>query len=46
MCHDEKYERQIFWGCIQDIMRFMPLLFWGKLFTSIAEGILRYGIRF
>ena len=26
-----------FGRCIQDIMRFMPLLFWGKLFTSIAE---------
>lgn len=30
-----------FGRCIQDIMRFMPLLFWGKLFTSIAEGILK-----
>ncbi len=37
----EKKRGRYFLRCIQDIMRFMPLLFWGKLFTSIAEGILR-----
>lgn len=37
----EKKRGGYFWRCIRDIMRFMPLLFWGKLFTSIAEGILR-----
>lgn len=30
-----------FWCCIRDMMKFMPLLFWGKLFASAAEGILQ-----
>lgn len=42
MCVMRKNMNGRYFGrCIQDIMRFMPLLFWGKLFTSIAEGILK-----
>ena len=26
---------------IRDMHRFMPFLLWGKLFTSIAEGVLQ-----
>lgn len=37
----QKRHGRYFGRCIQDIMRFMPLLFWGKLFTSIAEGVLK-----
>ena len=39
--NEKKRPFDCFWRAIRDMHRFLPFLLWGKLFTSIAEGVLQ-----